>query len=141
MISIRLSLACLTLGAAAAGPALGQMPASSEALPLGGKALIQLERILQEKSSRNEAQRKLATPLVYAARELKKDAVMRDLPTVRYLYRRDESSRVEVDLKAEVKPALLEAIEREGGSVVSSYPQYHAVRAFLPLAAVERLAE
>lgn len=140
----RRSLACLAVAAMAAGPLRGQVraaDASAEPPALGAKAVLQLEQIYQEKASRTEAQKKLATPLVYEVRELKKDLAMRDLPRLPYPYQKDSSSRVEVDLRAEVNPALLAAIEQEGGSVVSSFPQYRAVRAFVPLAALERLAE
>src|SRR6185295_2687603 len=143
-ISIRRSLVYLLLAVAAATPLLGQAPVAGsgiEPLSLGPKALLQLDQIYQEKSTRTAAQKKLATPLVYAVRELAADAVMRDLPQLRHPYQKDKSSRLEVDLQAEVTAALLAAIRREGGSVVSSFPRYRAVRAYLPVTVIERLAE
>jgi hypothetical protein len=140
MTPIGQSLACLTLAAAAANPLLGQ-----SAAPAGGGLRLtaerQLEQIFREKSTRTEAQKKLDTPLVYAVRELDGDAVMRDLPRLSFPLSKDQASRLEVDIQGAVTPALLQAIAQEGGSVVSSFPRYRAVRAYLPPAAIERLAE
>src|SRR5262249_42503839 len=94
-----------------------------------------------EKQSRTPAQRKLATVLVYDVRALAGDKAMRDVPRLLTSYVRDKAARVEVDLRANVTAELLDAIRAEGGEVVSSYPQYHAVRAYLPLSSLERLAE
>ncbi len=142
MVSMgRCSLAYLSAAAMTAGSLLGQTTAVGEPSSLGPQALLQLEQIYQEKSTRTAAQKKLATPLVHALRELEGETVMRDLPRLQSPLQKDKSSRVEVDLEAAVTAALLDAIEQEGGSVVSSFPRYRAVRAYLPLAAIGRLAE
>ena len=52
----------------------------------------------------------------------------------------DVDNRAFVDIEAAVTNAVLEQIERTGGTVMSSYPKYNAVRAWVPLAAIEALA-
>lgn len=136
----RYSLAYLSV-AMTAGALIGQATATGEPSSLGPQALIQLEQIYQEKSTRTAAHKKLATPLVYALRELEGEAVMRELPRLQVPFQKDKSSRLEVDLTATVTTALLDAIEQDGGSVVSSFPRYREVRAYLSLAAIGRLAE
>ena len=48
--------------------------------------------------------------------------------------------RVMVDIRADVTPAVLKRIRDLGGTVISSVPKYEAIRALLPLRAVEMLA-
>ena len=48
---------------------------------------------------------------------------------------------VTVDIRADVTPAVLERIRALGGTVITSVERYRAIRARLPLAAVEPLAE
>ena len=48
---------------------------------------------------------------------------------------------VTVDIRADVTDAVLERIRALGGTVVNSVPEYRAIRARLPLSALERLAE
>ena len=45
-----------------------------------------------------------------------------------------------VDIRADVTPAVLTRIRELGGTVISSVPKYQAIRAKLPLRAVEMLA-
>ena len=118
----------------------GQAPAA-EPHQLALHAQAQLEQIYSEKSTRTAAQQKLSTPLVYAVRELAQDLVMRNLPRIRSVFQKDRSDRIEVDVKTAVTAELLKAIEDEGGLVVSSFPQYRAVRAYLPVSSLERIAE
>ena len=48
--------------------------------------------------------------------------------------------RVMVDIRTDVTPTVLKRIRDLGGTVISSVPKYQAIRAQLPLRAVERLA-
>jgi hypothetical protein len=50
----------------------------------------------------------------------------------------DADGRTTVDIKATVSDALLQKINDVGGNVISSFPQYHAIRASIP---VDRLME
>ena len=50
------------------------------------------------------------------------------------------NDRVMVDIRADVTPAVLKTIRELGGTVISSVPKYRAIRAQIPLRAVERLA-
>ena len=54
---------------------------------------------------------------------------------------RDAERRVLVDIRAEVTPGLLDAIEAAGGGVVSHFARYDAIRAWAPVAAFIPLAE
>ncbi|PYJ06892.1 MAG: hypothetical protein DME25_05285, partial [Verrucomicrobia bacterium] len=52
----------------------------------------------------------------------------------------EPDGRVLVDLKATVTPALLQRINEGGGQVTSSFAQFNAIRALVPLHQLERLA-
>ena len=51
-----------------------------------------------------------------------------------------KNERVMVDIRADVTPTVLKRIRDLGGTVISSVPKYQAIRAQLPLRAVEMLA-
>ena len=51
-----------------------------------------------------------------------------------------KNERVMVDIRADVTPAVLKRIRDLGGTVISSVPKYEAIRAQIPLRAVEMLA-
>ena len=86
----------------------------------------QIEALLIQKAQRTAAQRKLSSHLLDAWR------TGRGQPAA------DEW--VTVDIRADVTPAVLERIETLGGTVLNSVPKYRAIRARLPLTALESLA-
>lgn len=53
----------------------------------------------------------------------------------------DSRGHVLVDIRAEVTPDVLTALEATGGALVSEFPDYEAIRARLPLDKVEEIAE
>ena len=97
-------------------------------LPLA--AVRRIESEMAEKARRTPAQRKIGTHLLDA---LRGPAVPRGLDA-------DGTGRVLVDITAEVSPALLGRVADLGGTVVDSVARYRAVRARLPLQALEALA-
>lgn len=106
---------------------------------VGPTALAQLRGLVREKQLRTPAQRKLDSRLLQSiGRQMR-----RALPSAALRaadLQRDGSERVLVDLRASVDDAVLGAIEAAGGSVVSEVPAYSAIRAWLPLTAIETLA-
>ena len=97
-------------------------------LPLG--AVRQIEVAMDRKAQRTPAQRKVSSGLLDAARV---GVANPSLDT-------DDEGRVLVDITAAVTPALLDRIEALGGIVIDSVPRYRAIRARLPMEAVEPLA-
>ena len=92
----------------------------------------QIEAQLAEKAQRTPAQRKISSQLLDAqrtadARRQAKGEVVED-------------ELVTVDIRADVTPMVLARIRELGGTVINSVPRYRAVRARLPLSAVEKLA-
>ena len=88
---------------------------------------------LAAKEQRTAAQRKVTSQLLDARRA----AVARRQATGADT----ADEMVTVDIRADVTPAVLERIRALGGTVINSVGRYRAIRARLPLAAVEPLAE
>lgn len=104
------------------------------------QARKQIAALEAEKSRRTPAQLKMDSQLIYAGRMERGLAVAEGVAAQRVDLDRDEESRVLVDIRATVSPDLLEAIRVAGGNVASSFPEYRAIRATLPLSVVEGLA-
>ena len=94
--------------------------------PLPATTARQIEALLARKAQRTPAQRKVSSQLLDAWQ------AERGQPGA--------AAVVTVDIRAEVTPAVLERIQTLGGTVINSVPKYRAIRARLPLAAVEPLA-
>ena len=94
---------------------------------LPGKTQRQIEALLAEKARRTPAQRKVSSQLLDAWQ------TVRGQPA--------ENELVMVDIRADVTAAVLERIRALGGTVINSVARFRAIRARLPLATVETLAE
>lgn len=122
---------------------LGLHASGAEAQParrIGPEARLQIESLRAEKRSRSAAQRKLGSQLIYAARMRRGQAVAPRVRTLRTGLEIAPDGSVLVDVDAEVTPGLLDRIRTLGGSVAVAVPELRAVRARLPLDALEDLA-
>jgi hypothetical protein len=107
---------------------------------LDPRVVEQIEALTAEKASRTPAQKKIDSDLLYEIKLGRDDPVFAEVPDLRTRVEVDRDDRVLVDIDADVHDALLDLIRAIGGSVVNSHPNYGAVRALLPLDAVEELA-
>ena len=97
------------------------------------KAVRQIEELLAAKAQRTHAQRKVSSQLLDAAGEsidVRRQAKGAALA----------NEQLMVDIRADVSSAVLSRIRSLGGTVNNSVPKYRAIRARLPIAAVEKLA-
>ena len=114
-----------------AGPVGAQQPSVQAGGELPGKAMLQIKELLEAKAQRTPAQRKVISQLLDAAGSTRSQRVPGTAST-------DEP--VTVDIRTDVTPSLLARIQSLGGTVLNSLPKYRAIRAHLPLSAVEPLA-
>ena len=91
-----------------------------------------IEALLAAKAQRTAAQRKLSSHLLDMVGSPQSQASERG--------ERRQAEPVMVDIRADVTPAVLERIRSLGGTVLNSVPKYRAIRARLPLTALEPLA-
>ncbi|MDA3896178.1 MAG: S8 family serine peptidase [Desulfobacteraceae bacterium] len=101
----------------------------------------QIKILSQEKADRTPAQKKMDSQLIYALKIKHKDPVMNSLPMLRASVDIDPEGTVLVDITATVTDDLLTQIRDIGGTVINSFVKYNAVRARLPLDAIETLAD
>lgn len=120
---------------------LAAQPAKLQPVDISEQVRAQLSSVYEEKTSRSPALKKLSTNLVYEFRELRQDAQMVGVPRLPAVLQMRSGNLVQVDITAEVTPALLKAIRQAGGEVESSFPQYDAIRAWLPVQSLETLAD
>src|SRR5262249_25745797 len=117
--------------------------AFAQSPPLANSALQQMQAIANDKSSWNEAQQKLEPKLLYAARAAKGLPQVPGAQQLPQLYSNDlvnAAGQVRVDISTTDATGLTGVIQSLGGTVISSFPQYEAVRASLPVTALENLA-
>jgi len=105
--------------------------------------LQQIQAIIDEKANRSPAQQKLDSHLHLAGQVLRGAPSAAQIPSAASSFDAldfNESGNVHVDIEGTVNPALLAEIANLGGSVESAFPNYDAIRAWIPLLAVETLA-
>ena len=107
-------------------------------LPL--KAVRQIEALLAAKAQRTAAQRKVSSQFLDARRTARGQLSKSSVAALQAPAEVAADERVTVDIRADVMPAVLARIRALGGTVVNSVPKYRAIRARLPLAALEPLA-
>jgi hypothetical protein len=115
-----------------------QKIANSEPRPPAAK---QSEAIWGEKAARTPAQQKISSRLLYAMKTYGGELKNREDPIRRSSVKVDADGTTIVDIKAQVTEEVLARIEALGGKVMSSFPQYQAIRARIPLGQIEALAE
>ena len=125
-------LLALLFTAAVEGQGRAQQPSAQASSESPGTTDRQIKARLAAKAKRTPAQRKVSSQLLDARRAA--DAL-----------RQAEGESVEdemvmVDIRADVTPAVLARIRALGGTVINSVARYRAIRARLPLGAVEKLA-
>ena len=125
-------LASLFTGAVE-GQGRAQQPSAQASSESPGTTDRQIKARLAAKAQRTPAQRKVSSQLLdarraaVAARRQAKGEVVED-------------ELVMVDIRADVTPAVLARIRALRGTVINSVARYRAIRARLPLEAVEKLA-
>ena len=101
-----------------------------------------VERAMQpEKESRTRAQRKISSQLLYEIYRLRGEAKQKQVPEGATIVRFDAKKRALVDVRAEVTPALEKKVEKLGATIVSTSQKYRSIVAWVPLLALERIAE
>jgi hypothetical protein len=116
-------------------------PTAAQPLALPAQAAQQIQALIAEKGARSPAERKIGSHLLYTARMRRGLAAAPGVPLLRSDVDVDADGRALVDMRAEVTGDLLAEIGALGGAVLGSHPELRSVRARLPLAALETIAQ
>ena len=114
-------------------------PVSAEGR-IGDRALCQIESLAAEKEARTPAQQKIDSQLIYATKMKRGEAIAEGIDKLEVNVKVDAKGLALVDITAQVSSEVVDAITRLGGRVVSSFKRENAIRAYLPLEAVEEFA-
>ena len=107
---------------------------------ISASVLRQIAALQRAKAGRPPAQDKMDSQLIYAARMQKGEAIAEGISVQRVDLDKDSAGRILVDITAEVTDGLLGQIQSLGGNIVNSFAKFHAIRAGLPVEAIELLA-
>jgi subtilisin family serine protease len=108
--------------------------------PLKAEARRQIDRLLAEKHGRSRVERKLSSRLVLSLKKRRGHRVARDLPALRNRLSLDGSGRTLVDIRGSASDAMARRVEALGGKIVNRIPRFGAMRARIPIDAVDLLA-
>ena len=122
-------------------PAFAQNPPPG----MSPQVLQQIQAIAGEKAQRTDAQKKIDSALLYAARAANGEPQFPNAPGLSFPQLSATNlvgpdGRVLVDIATTDASGLAGPIQSLGGSVISSFPPYNTVRASLPVTALESLA-
>jgi hypothetical protein len=100
--------------------------------------VVAVARCASGESSSMPVEQKIDSQLLSALRQRSGNTTTPDAPTS--AVKIDADGRTTVDIKATVSDALLQQIKALGGNIISSFPQYHAIRASIPMDRLPDLA-
>ncbi|WP_146854126.1 choice-of-anchor D domain-containing protein, partial [Brevifollis gellanilyticus] len=103
-------------------------------------ALQQIEALMAEKETRTPAEQKLDSQLVYLSAQQQGQPVANGAPSLIPSVELTEGNLVLVDISGGVSKGLLDAITEAGGAVVNQFAPFDAIRAKVPVGALENLA-
>lgn len=118
--------------------AAANIPPSMQPDPAGEP--MTLEEMLAEKDSWTDAQKKMDSNIILGLKKIRGQAPFDRPRSFGVALELAADGRVLVDIKATVTPALLTRITDGGGTVLSSFAQSNAIRAWVPLPDTELLA-
>lgn len=100
----------------------------------------QLQTLNVEKQALTPVQRKINHNIVrHLHTKVLKDHA-ETLPQLQTGVELNSNNEILTDIKANVTDSLLEKIKANGGTIINQFPQYHAIRAWIPITAVEIIA-
>ncbi|KHK02501.1 S8 family peptidase [Desulfovibrio sp. TomC] len=100
----------------------------------------QVNILNEEKKNLTPAQKKINSAIVHTLHSVVLKDTRSGLPMLENGINLTESNTILVDIKADVTDGLLDFIKAQGGTIINSFPHYHAIRAQIPITAVETIA-
>jgi hypothetical protein len=140
-----LVLMALVANGLSISPLFSAAGAQTSEVQLSAAAQGQIKALLDEKKSRTPAQRKIESKLLYAmkarrGRSMTSRGEVRSLRSAAAIAKTDEKGRAEIDIYGSDRKELIKIIENLGGEPVYGSNRSGAIRARVPLEALEDLA-
>lgn len=96
---------------------------------------------LQKRQPETAAAKKMDSRLLSALERYKEGGLTAARQDRRAALDIDDQGRILVDIRAEVTPALMGFIESTGATEIGQFPKYESIRARIPMAKLETVAE
>ncbi|MFT3743062.1 MAG: S8 family serine peptidase [Pyrinomonadaceae bacterium] len=116
---------------------------AQDRVPVSPNVERQIQDIYAIKASLSAGEKKMTSSLVFAGRQARSSNFRigtSDAPLTVDTSMIDADGMVEVDIDAQVTDGLLKKIVALNGRVVSAFPKYRSIRAFLPITAIDTFA-
>ncbi|MFI5365154.1 MAG: S8 family peptidase [Candidatus Binatia bacterium] len=110
------------------------------AQPMSPEIMQQVQGLIEEKATRSPVQQKIGSHLIYAGKLSRGEPIASHAHALPLRVRTDAGGRALVDISAAANQTVLQKIADLGGTVLTSFPRYRAIRAWLPLSQMEELA-
>jgi uncharacterized repeat protein (TIGR01451 family) len=103
-------------------------------------AIQQIQLLMQEKAARTPAQQKIDSNVLYTIRMMRGQEAAPEVTSLYTGVDLDQDNRIVVDIVADVTDQLLQQLQSAGALVLSSHPEYRAIRAIVPPNQIEVIA-
>jgi uncharacterized repeat protein (TIGR01451 family) len=114
---------------------------AAEPAPFNDEVRLQIEELQAEKAGRTPGQQKMESRLIYTVkRHAKVPFSARMEKVLQKTVQVEADGAALVDISATVTPELLGALKTAGAEGIVSVPRFRAIRARVPLGAIEKLA-
>lgn len=100
----------------------------------------QIAALNREKESRNAAQQKIDSQLLYAIKNADGRAALEGLPTLQTAIHPDAAGNVGVDIRVDITQEFLARLEKSGAKIIYRSSELRTVVAEVPLGSIESLA-
>ena len=117
--------------------AAGEETLSAEAM---NNLKAQVELLNKEKKSLTAVQRKVNTSIIRHLHVKVLQDRQEVLPKLQSKIALNDKNEILTDIKANVSDSVLKMITDNGGTIINQFPQYRAIRALIPITAVEVIA-
>lgn len=123
-------------------PALALLCSSAMGEELKPAAKLKIREIVAEKRNFTAGEQKMTSDLIFSAKAARGELVGRAFAAAAPKAKVNAAGKVVVDIQTVqgAVASVVQLVSAAGGKVISQYPAYNAVRASLPLLAVENLA-
>ena len=130
----------LRLSVLAAVVVILSLSLSAAAQSISPAVSAQIAAIQQVKRNLTPAQKKMDSGLAFASVGLKTPVATSSIAALMPKLATTRNGKVDVVIKGQVSPALLQAIQKAGGDVVYQSSRFNSIRAALPMASVDSIA-
>ncbi|HVG33293.1 MAG TPA: hypothetical protein VM911_09440, partial [Pyrinomonadaceae bacterium] len=105
------------------------------------RARHQIESLINEKATRSRGRKKMDSRLIYGLKKHRRERITDEVESLEVSLPLNSRGEVVVDITATVDNQLLDKLKNAGVRVISSFAEYHSIRASISLDAIDVVAD